>query len=146
MLDGQEQCILITLTRKVSTVQEFYKAFYNRNTLLIYTCKIYYRKFGRMGLQEVGQDIQIASYIKKRNNLLFKYSSYFSIGESILAYIDYVKYLERGALSYAAQLHTQLGYEHMFFNKLKGLTPVKEKLIALNSYYRFITKYSILEG
>ena len=34
----------------------------------------------------------------------------------------------------------------MFPDKLKGLTPVKEKLIALNSCYRFITKYSVQEG
>ena len=38
-------------------VQEFYKAFYDRNTLPIYTCKICYRKFGRTGLQEVSWDV-----------------------------------------------------------------------------------------
>lgn len=31
----------------------------------------------------------------------------------------------------------------MFPDELKGLIPVEEKLIALNSYYRFITKYSV---
>jgi hypothetical protein len=31
----------------------------------------------------------------------------------------------------------------MFPDELKSLTPVEEKLIALNSCYRFITKYSI---
>jgi hypothetical protein len=31
----------------------------------------------------------------------------------------------------------------MFPDELKSLTPVEEKLITLNSYYRFITKYSI---
>ena len=31
----------------------------------------------------------------------------------------------------------------MFFDKLKGLTLVKEKLIVLNSCYGFITKYSV---
>ncbi|KAL6359150.1 hypothetical protein LRP88_07367 [Fusarium phalaenopsidis] len=36
--------------------------------------------------------------------------------------------------------------EHMFPEELKGLTPVEEKLIALNSCYGFITKYSIPEG
>ena len=34
----------------------------------------------------------------------------------------------------------------MFPDKLKGLTPVKEKLIALNSCYRFITKHIIADG
>jgi hypothetical protein len=34
----------------------------------------------------------------------------------------------------------------MFPDELKGLTPVEEKFIALNSYYRFVTKFSLLEG
>ncbi|RSL80042.1 hypothetical protein CEP52_017444, partial [Fusarium oligoseptatum] len=34
----------------------------------------------------------------------------------------------------------------MFPEELKGLTPVEEKLIALNSCYGFITKYSIANG
>ncbi|PVH91575.1 hypothetical protein DM02DRAFT_576886, partial [Periconia macrospinosa] len=34
----------------------------------------------------------------------------------------------------------------MFPDELKGLSPVEEKLIALNSCYGFITKYSIVEG
>ncbi|KAL8299186.1 hypothetical protein RB594_008452 [Gaeumannomyces avenae] len=34
----------------------------------------------------------------------------------------------------------------MFPDELKGLTPVEEKLIALNSCYGFITKYSIPQG
>ena len=34
----------------------------------------------------------------------------------------------------------------MFPDELKGLTPVEEKLIALNSCYGFITKYSLPEG
>ncbi|KAH6954034.1 hypothetical protein BKA56DRAFT_625250 [Ilyonectria sp. MPI-CAGE-AT-0026] len=36
-----------------------------------------------------------------------------------------------------------VGCEHMFPEELKGLTPVEEKLIALNSCYGFITKYSM---
>ena len=34
----------------------------------------------------------------------------------------------------------------MFPDALKGLTPVEEKLIALNSCYGFITKYSVPKG
>ncbi|KAH6991528.1 hypothetical protein BKA56DRAFT_474328, partial [Ilyonectria sp. MPI-CAGE-AT-0026] len=40
-------------------------------------------------------------------------------------------------------LHSRLGCEHIFPDELKGLAPVEEKLIALNSYYGFITRYSI---
>ncbi|RKK15427.1 hypothetical protein BFJ67_g17959, partial [Fusarium oxysporum f. sp. cepae] len=48
-----------------------------------------------------------------------------------------------GVLSPAAQLHRRIGCEHMFPEELKGLTPVEEKLIALNSCYGFVTRYSI---
>ena len=34
----------------------------------------------------------------------------------------------------------------MFPDELKSLTPVEEKLIALNSCYGFITKYSLADG
>ena len=34
----------------------------------------------------------------------------------------------------------------MFPDELKGLTPVEEMLIALNSCYGFITKHSIADG
>uniref|UniRef100_A0A0D2Y8C6 ATP-dependent DNA helicase n=1 Tax=Fusarium oxysporum (strain Fo5176) TaxID=660025 RepID=A0A0D2Y8C6_FUSOF len=39
-----------------------------------------------------------------------------------------------------------LGCEHMFPDELKDLTPVEEKLIALNSCYGFITKHSVSDG
>ncbi|XP_044717299.1 ATP-dependent DNA helicase PIF1 [Hirsutella rhossiliensis] len=39
-----------------------------------------------------------------------------------------------------AQLHRRLGCEHTFPDELKGLTPVEEKLIALNSCYGFHVK------
>ncbi|KAM4062523.1 ATP-dependent DNA helicase PIF1 [Hirsutella rhossiliensis] len=43
-------------------------------------------------------------------------------------------------LSPAALLHGRLGCEHVFPDELKGLTPVEEKLIALNSCYGFHVK------
>jgi hypothetical protein len=136
----QAWCTPIPLARKVSTVQKFYKAFHDKNTLPIHTCKICYLKFGRTELQEVDWDIE------KQNDSPFKCNNCFPVGQRILACIDCVKHLQQGALSHAAQLHTQLGCEHMFPDELKGLTPVEEKLIALNSCYGFITKHSIAEG
>ncbi|KAJ4176325.1 hypothetical protein NW759_017543, partial [Fusarium solani] len=52
----------------------------------------------------------------------------------------------RDCLSAAARAHVGLGCEHMFPEELKGLTPVEEKLISLNSCYGFITKYSVVDG
>jgi len=142
----QAWCAPIPLARKVSTVQKFYKAFHDKNTLPTHTCKICYLKFCQAELQEVGWDVWTASHIEKRNDSPFKCGSCFPVGQGILACVDCVKHLRRGTLSRAAQLHTQLGCEHMFPDELKGLTPVEEKLIALNSCYGFVTKYSIPKG
>ncbi|KAH7248428.1 hypothetical protein B0J15DRAFT_379153, partial [Fusarium solani] len=106
---GQTWCTPVSHERKVKTVEEFYKAFYDARTLPILTCKFCYRKHSRDELEEV-------------------------------------EYLGRGGLSPAALLHTRLGCEHMFPDELKDLTPVEEKLIALNSCYGFITEYSIPDG
>lgn len=144
--DGQAWCTPIPLDRKVSTVQEFYRAFHDRNTLPIHTCRICYLKFGRTELQEVGWDMWTASHIEKRKNSPFKCSSCFPVDARILACVDCVRHLRRDALSPVARLHVQLGCEHMFPDELKGLTPVEEKLIALNSCYGFITKYSVPKG
>lgn len=57
-----------------------------------------------------------------------------------------MKDLRRGVLSPTAYLHDQLGCEHTFPEELKGLTPVEEKLIALNSCYGLITKYCLSES
>jgi hypothetical protein len=142
----QAWCAPIPLARKVSTVQKFYKAFHDKNTLPTHTCKICYLKFCQAELQEVGWDVWMESHIEKRNDSPFKCGSCFPVGQGILACADCVKRLRQGNLSRAAQLHSQLGCEHMFPDELKGLTPVEEKLIALNSCYGFTTKYSVPKG
>src|SRR5438094_4226226 len=70
----------------------------------------------------------------------------FPVGESIPGCSECVRVLARGGLTQAGQIHRCLGCEHMLPDELKGLTPVEEKLIALNSCYGFITKHSIPEG
>lgn len=86
-----------------------------------------------------------------------------------------MRHLKRSSPSPAAQLHCRLGCEHMFPDELKGESnlrsdkeeplgstyvssgpkervdihqkmAVEEKLIALNSCYGFITRYSIPDG
>ena len=143
---GQAWCAPIPLARKVSTVEKFYKAFHDKNTLPIYTCKICYLKFSQTELQEIGWDVWTTSRIEKKVNSPFKCSSCFPVRQRILACVDCVKHLRKGVLSHAAQLHNKLGCEHMFPDELKGLTSVEEKLIALNSCYGFITTYSVLKG
>ncbi|EKG09157.1 hypothetical protein MPH_13841, partial [Macrophomina phaseolina MS6] len=143
---GQAWCAPIPHARKVSTVQEFYKAFHDVRTLPIRTCMICYRKFAEAELEEIDWERWVASAIRKGDGSPFKCSRCFVVGEKIPSCSDCVRHLGRGALSQAAQIHSHLGCEHMFPDELKDLSPVEEKLIALNSCYGFITKYSIPEG
>ncbi|KAK8140602.1 hypothetical protein G3M48_003424, partial [Beauveria asiatica] len=115
--DDQTWCMPVSHERKVKTVEEFYKAFHD-----------------------------VANAIEKRDGSPFKCVQCFPVGQKILGCADCVRHLGRGALSAAARLHTQLGCEHMFPDELKDLTPVEEKLIALNSCYGFITKHSVSDG
>lgn len=130
----------------MSTVEEFYKAFHDIRTMPIHTCIICYRKFAKAELEEIDWGWWVSRPVEKRENSPFAYGQCFPVGERILGCSDCVRYLGRGALSPAGQLHSRLGCEHMFPDELKNLTPVEEKLIALNSCYGFITKYSVLGG
>ncbi|KAJ4224602.1 hypothetical protein NW757_014334 [Fusarium falciforme] len=143
---GQTWCTPVSHERKVKTVEEFYKAFHDARTLPILTCKFCYRKHSRDELEEVEWDWWVESAIEKRDRSPFKCAHCFPPGQKIDGCADCVRHLGRGGLSPAALLHTRLGCEHMFPDELKDLTPVEEKLIALNSCYGFITEYSIPDG
>ena len=143
---GQEWCAPVPHERKAKTARDFYKAFHETRTLPILTCMFCYRKYSRAELEDVGWDWWIGSPIEKRDGSPFKCLGCFPVGEKIRGCADCVRHLKRGALSPAGQLHCRLGCEHMFPEELKGLTPVEEKLIALNSCYGFITKYSVADG
>ncbi|PVH91578.1 hypothetical protein DM02DRAFT_663850 [Periconia macrospinosa] len=144
--DGGAWCAPISQDRKVSTVREFYKAFHDVSTLPIRTCMLCYRKFAEEELERISWEQWMASAIPKQDGSPFMCRRCFLTGEPISGCSGCVRELERGMLTQAGQLHRFLGCEHMFPDELKGLSPVEEKLIALNSCYGFITKYSIPEG
>ncbi|KAF2177813.1 hypothetical protein K469DRAFT_351650 [Zopfia rhizophila CBS 207.26] len=66
----------------------------------------------------------------------------FPLGRRVLGCAECIRELERGGLSPAGHVHGWLRCEHTFPDELK----VEEKLIALNSCYGFITKYSVVKG
>ncbi|KAJ4154517.1 hypothetical protein NW754_001465 [Fusarium falciforme] len=139
----QTWCTPIPHERKVSTVRAFYKEFHDVDALPIRTCMLCYRKRTRRELKDVTWDQWMLSCVKKDNRSPFSCRSCFPVGETLSACAECARCLSRGVLSPAAQLHRRIGCEHMFPEELKGLTPVEEKLIALNSCYGFVTRYSI---
>ena len=142
----QSWCNPIPQSRKVSTVQQFYTAFHDMRTLPIHTCLICYRKFSDADLVQLDWQRWVAYSIKKTDASPFQCDKCFHEGKNIPCCFDCEDHLKKGLLSQAARLHESLGCEHMFPEELKGLTPIEEKLIALNSCYGFITKFSLPDG
>ena len=143
LLQGQLQYTPVPYKTKVSTIEQFYTAFYNKSTLLISTYIVCYRKFRKSKLEEINWRwiVFVRQYYPQ-----FNYRRCFPVGEKVLRCGGCIKDLGKGVLSPIAYLYSRLRYKYIFLDKLKGLILVKEKLIALNSYYRFITKYAILGG
>ncbi|KAM4061443.1 PIF1-like helicase [Hirsutella rhossiliensis] len=136
----QTWCTPVPHERKVSTVRGFYRAFHDVDTLPIRTCILCYRKRTARELREMAWDQWMSSPTVKGGRSPFACRSCFREGESVLVCEECSRRLARGVLSPAAQLHSRLGCEHVFPDELKGLTPVEEKLIALNSCYGFHVK------
>ncbi|KAH6874269.1 hypothetical protein B0T10DRAFT_552895 [Thelonectria olida] len=145
---NREWCTPVPHERKVSTVQAFYKAFHNTETLPVWTCMVCYRKCGKGELEGVKWDQWLSRSMDNSGDPSSPFScrKCFPVGRDVLACPECARCLMRGYLSAAARLHVRLGCEHMFPEELKGLTPVEEKLISLNSCYGFITKYSVVDG
>lgn len=142
---GGVWCSPIAHETKVSTVEQFYTAFHDESTLPINTCAVCYRKFGKSELEGVDWR-QWTRAAAGQRQAQFRCQRCFPTGEMVLACGGCLKDFEKGVLSRAASLHSRLGCEHMLPDELKGLTPIEEKLIALNTCYGFITKYAIPGG
>ncbi|KID81370.1 arrestin domain-containing protein [Metarhizium guizhouense ARSEF 977] len=136
-------CTPIPHDRKVSTVRDFYKAFHDASTLPIRTCVVCYRKRTERELRQVKWERWAADYVERVDDSVFSCRTCFPVGEAVSACADCVRCLARGGLSPAARLHSRLRCEDFFPDELKGLTPIEEKLIGLNSCYGFVTRYSI---
>ena len=139
-------CEPVPHERKVATVREFYKAFHDVRTLALQTCTICYRKFAMAELEEFESDQSMLADSCISHGAQFRCAECFASGRSVFGCAECVRNLERGVLSPAAHVHGRLRCEHAYPDALKDLTPVEEKLIALNSCYGFITKYNVVKG
>ncbi|KAJ6436875.1 Endonuclease/exonuclease/phosphatase [Purpureocillium lavendulum] len=142
----QTWCTPIPHERKVSTVRDFYQAFHDAGTLAIRTCMLCYRKCTGKELREIAWEEWLSSSFPKGGRSPFSCRGRFSEGESVSPCAECARCLARGSLSPAIHVHSRLGCEHMFPDELKGLTPVEEKLISLNSCYGFVAGYTIPGG
>lgn len=123
-------------------MQQFYRAMHDRKTLPIHTCAICYRKYA-------DNDLEIVNWVgwqrlsaDERRLPAFSCRSCFPEEVGIPSCRTCAKQVNKGVFPPAAILHGRLGCEHFFPEELEGLTPVEEKLIALNACYGFFTKHT----
>lgn len=137
-------CIPVPHERRVSTAREFYRAFHDKSTLPIQTCTVCYRKRTEEELRSLSWDEWVSMRLAGRSRPPYTCARCFPEGVPVAICGDCARHLARGSLSPAAQLHCRLGCEHMFPEELKGLSPVEEKLIALNSCYGIFTRHAVV--
>lgn len=139
-------CHPIPLSRKIETVRNFYNAMHDRKTLPIYTCLICYGKYAE-------EDLGYVSWVHWRSLVARGHKwpvsaclSCFPDGADIPSCRGCAKQVRKRVFPPAAILHGRLKCEHAYPEELKGLTPVEEKLIALNSCYGFFTRHTVVAG
>ncbi|KJZ75814.1 hypothetical protein HIM_04638 [Hirsutella minnesotensis 3608] len=142
----QTWCLPVPHERKVSTSRAFYQAFHDRSTLPIQTCTVCYRKRTEKELRNMAWEEWEPRRPLGQGRSPFACLRCFPEGVSLAVCGECARHLARSSLSPAAQLHSRLGCEHMFPKELKGLSPIEEKLIALNSCYGLFTRYSVSTG
>ncbi|XP_044715035.1 ATP-dependent DNA helicase PIF1 [Hirsutella rhossiliensis] len=147
LADEQTWCMPVPRARQVRTVQRFYRAFHDAGTLPVSTCKVCYRKRSREELREMAWGRwPWRSPVTEGGRSLFACRSCFPEGRAVPVCAECARCLGRERASPGMHLHGRLGCEHAYPDELKGLTPVEEKLISLNSCYGFVTRYSIPGG
>jgi hypothetical protein len=139
-------CEPVPHERKVATVREFYAAFHDTKTMPLQTCAICYRKCSMAELNEFETSEEVLADLRARYGDAFRCYQCFIPGGSALGCAECVRGLDRGSLPTAAHVHKWLRCEHIYPDELKDLSPIEEKLIALNSCYGFITKYNVAKG
>ncbi|KJZ68839.1 hypothetical protein HIM_11769 [Hirsutella minnesotensis 3608] len=142
----QTWCTPVPHERKVSTVREFYQAFQDKRTLAIQTCMVCYRKRTEKELWRMPWGDWVSRSVPRGGRSPFACLKCFPHGKPVPVCAECARQLGRGGLSPASQLHSRLGCEHMFPEELKDLSPVEEKLIALNSCYGLFTRHAVSGG
>ncbi|KAM4063277.1 PIF1-like helicase [Hirsutella rhossiliensis] len=146
LADERAWCAPVPREREVRTVRRFYRAFHDAGTLPTATCTLCYRKQARWSSGDGVEGWSRHGAAQGGGRSPFGCRSCFPEGAPVPVCAECARRVGRDGASAAMHLHRRLGCEHVYPDELKGLTPVEEKLIALNSCYGFVTKYSIPGG
>ena len=139
-------CKEIPLPLQVETAKSFYQAFTDKGTMPVSHCAFCYKQVAPCNLNTIQwKALRIPSLLQATKTTQHCYKYFPSQGESDVAvcsecHDSFIK----GKLPKACSVNNiDIGYEHQYPEELDNLTPVEEKLIALQGAFGYITKFAI---
>ena len=146
----REWCNPVSVRLKIDTIQAFLHAMHDPTTLETHTCALCYLKRTLRDLEPFDWKQGVPDALRLTMAPLFGCSICFppeAEGPSVPACCTCRRALSGGKVPPDCMGSTmQIGCEHRYPAELRQLTPLEEKLIALDSAYGFITKFNVKRG
>lgn len=144
--EGRSWCKEVPLTLQVETSKSFYEAFTDERTLSVSHCSFCYRRCPPAKLTIIQWRKYLTSQLLQATAALQKCEKCLpSDGDSLVdVCLECRGGFERGKLPKACSVNNMdIGCEHRYPKELDGLSPLEERLIALQAPFGYITKFTV---
>ncbi|KAL6355107.1 hypothetical protein LRP88_11524 [Fusarium phalaenopsidis] len=139
-------CKEVPLALQVETAQSFHQAFTDERTLPISHCNFCYRKQPPSELTKIRWRRHLTPSLLQATAALQERRDCFPAGDDAEAMVCHECYaaVKKGKLpkTYAVN-NMYIGCEHRYPEELDDLSPVEERLIALQASFGYITKFTV---
>ncbi|RSL75841.1 hypothetical protein CEP52_017822, partial [Fusarium oligoseptatum] len=139
-------CKEVPLALQVETAQSFYQAFTDERTLPISHCDFCYRKQPPSELTKIRWRRHLTPSLLQATAALQECRGCFPAADDAEAMVCHECYaaLKKGKLPKTCAVNNMyIGCEHRYPQELDGLSPVEERLIALQASFGYITKFTV---
>ncbi|KAJ6436295.1 High-osmolarity-induced transcription protein 1 [Purpureocillium lavendulum] len=139
-------CKEIPLALQVETAKSFHQAFTDEWALPISHCSFCYRKQAPSELTTIRWRTRLAPSLLRATTALQKCTECFPAGDDAEARVchECSAALKKGRLPKACAVNNMhIGCEHRYPEELDGLSPLEERLIALQVPFGYITKFTV---
>jgi len=139
-------CQEVPLAMQVQTAKSFYQAFTDEKTLSTSHCVFCYRKFPPRDLTAVQWRSLLMPSLLQATSILQKCRKCLPLDDDAQVNVcgECHAALGRGNLPKACSVNNiYIGCEHRYPRELDGLSPVEERLIALQAPFGYITKFTV---
>jgi hypothetical protein len=143
---GRSWCKEVPLALQVETSKSFYEAFTDERTLSISHCVFCYRKCPPAKLTVIQWRNHLTPQLQHATAALQKCEKCLpSYGDTLVDICqECCGSFGRGKLPKACSVNNMdIGCEHRYPKELDGLSPVEERLIALQAPFGYITKFTV---